>query len=215
MMNRIKTIASHLNPKRLSSHSKKMSTTVHNDNKACCTVPAVPSSYQPKGSIQKWGGFEQVGLIFQHRLKHHLCLAMLRSISLVQRRVTTPFSVCLIYSGQSHDYVPICYSHPWTKCHHESDSFKPQTQLGADILASCLNTRVFMPNFFFPDEPISLDNFPPQTDEQKQALQDFFGGTANPPKTVGKVDQAGEALKKDGYKKLVVYGLCWGRYYFS
>lgn len=72
-----------------------------------------------------------------------------------------------------------------------------------------------MPNFFYPDEPISLDNFPPQTDEQKQALQDFFGGTANPPKTVGKVDQAGEALKKDGYKKLVVYGLCWGRYHFG
>lgn len=112
-------------------------------------------------------------------------------------------------------FRPFHTSHPCIECHHESDSFKPQTQLGADILASCLNTRVFMPNFFYPAEPISLDNFPPQTDEQKQALQDFFGGTANPPKTVGKVDQAGEALKKDGYKKLVVYGLCWGGYRFG
>lgn len=68
-----------------------------------------------------------------------------------------------------------------------------------------------MPDFFYPDKPIDLSNFPPQTDEQKQALQDFFGGTANPQKTVGKVDQVAEALKKDGFKKMVMYGLCWGR----
>lgn len=71
MLNRIKSFTSSFRPKR---HSKKMSTTVHNDNKACCSVPPVPSSYQPKGTIQKWGGFEQVRCVrlSDSRLAHFL-----------------------------------------------------------------------------------------------------------------------------------------------
>lgn len=67
-----------------------------------------------------------------------------------------------------------------------------------------------MPDLFLPDKPLPLSVFPPKTDEDKQMLQDFFGGTANPQNTVSKIDQAGEALKKDGYKKMALYGLCWG-----
>ncbi len=37
-----------------------MSTTVHNTNQACCSIPPVQSDYQPKGSIKPFGDFNRV-----------------------------------------------------------------------------------------------------------------------------------------------------------
>lgn len=34
--------------------------TVHNTNKACCTIPPVDSDYEPKGSFKSFGSFEKV-----------------------------------------------------------------------------------------------------------------------------------------------------------
>ncbi|KIP08540.1 hypothetical protein PHLGIDRAFT_69188 [Phlebiopsis gigantea 11061_1 CR5-6] len=37
-----------------------MSTTTHNTNKACCTIPPVKSDYQPKGTFKSYAGFNRV-----------------------------------------------------------------------------------------------------------------------------------------------------------
>ncbi|KAF5375018.1 hypothetical protein D9758_000097 [Tetrapyrgos nigripes] len=95
-------------------------------------------------------------------------------------------------------------------CVYDIFGFYPQTQQGADILAQTLDTTVYMPDFFEPNDAFPLSRFPPKTDEDKQALQDFFGGAANPPETVKKLTAFGEFLKGNGAKKVVVYGFCWG-----
>ena len=43
-----------------------MSTTVHNTNVACCTIPPVKSDYQPKGSYKSYAGFSKVRLRVDH-----------------------------------------------------------------------------------------------------------------------------------------------------
>jgi len=88
--------------------------------------------------------------------------------------------------------------------------FKPQTQQGADILASQLKAQVFMPDFFEPSPPFPGEKFPPQTDEAKQELQDFFGGPASPPKSVSKLLDFAKTLKGDGFKFVGALGFCWG-----
>jgi len=88
--------------------------------------------------------------------------------------------------------------------------FFPQTQQGADIIASTLSTTVYMPDFFLPSEPFPISKFPPQSSQDKADLQAFFGGAANPGETTNKLLKLGETLKADGKKKVGVYGHCWG-----
>ncbi|KAJ7071488.1 Alpha/Beta hydrolase protein [Mycena amicta] len=95
-------------------------------------------------------------------------------------------------------------------CVYDIFGFFPQTEQGADMLASSLNTAVYMPDFFEPNQPFPAENFPPTTDEGKQALQDFFGGTASPPAAVQKLVAFAEHLKANGAKKVGAYGFCWG-----
>ena len=40
--------------------ARMASTTVHNTNQACCTIPPVLHDYTPKGTIQPHGGFQRV-----------------------------------------------------------------------------------------------------------------------------------------------------------
>jgi len=88
--------------------------------------------------------------------------------------------------------------------------FAPQTQQGADILASQLKATVVMPDFFEPSDPWPADKFPPQTDEEKAKLQAFFGGAANPQKSVAKLIEVTQKLKADGAKYVGAFGFCWG-----
>ena len=88
--------------------------------------------------------------------------------------------------------------------------FKPQTQQGADILADNLNAQILMPDFFEPGEPWPVDQFPPKTDEEKQKLQEFFGGIANPHQSVEKALSVAKALKAEGVEFVGLYGYCWG-----
>lgn len=74
-----------------------------------------------------------------------------------------------------------------------------------------MNAKVVMPDFFAPGGPLDPKRFPPQTDEEKQALQNFFAGPAKPQDAVPKLIRVGEALRKDGAKYVGSYGLCWGR----
>ncbi|KAJ7169507.1 hypothetical protein C8R46DRAFT_1175770 [Mycena filopes] len=83
------------------------------------------------------------------------------------------------------------------------------TQQGADIIASSLKTRVYMPDFFEPDAPFPNENFPPTTEEGKKARQ-FFGGTANPAANIKKLTAFAQHLKSGGAKKVGAYGFCWG-----
>lgn len=89
--------------------------------------------------------------------------------------------------------------------------FKPQTQQGADILAEKLNAHVLMPDFFEPADAWPQDKFPPQTDEEKAKLQQFFGGAASPPNGATKLLKVSEALKQDGAKFVGAFGFCWGK----
>ncbi|KAK7058344.1 hypothetical protein VNI00_001975 [Paramarasmius palmivorus] len=76
------------------------------------------------------------------------------------------------------------------------------TQQGADIVASALNTTVYMPDFFEPHGPFPIEKFPPQTDEDKNQLQEFFGGTANPAENTAKLVAFGRVLKEGGAKRV-------------
>lgn len=86
----------------------------------------------------------------------------------------------------------------------------PQTQQGADIIASSLKTTVYMPDFFEPDGPFPSEKYPPKTDQDKADLQDFFAGIASPPIAIKKLTSFGEFLKSKGAKKVAIYGFCWG-----
>lgn len=90
--------------------------------------------------------------------------------------------------------------------------FFPQTQKGADILANSLNTTVYMPHFFEPDQPFPIEKFPPKTQEQKQELQNFFATVASPSKNTEKLLTFGKELKSAGARKVGVYGFCWGEF---
>jgi dienelactone hydrolase len=67
-----------------------------------------------------------------------------------------------------------------------------------------------MPDFFLPGAPWPVDAFPPKTDEEKQKLQEFFGGPASPPKSVAKLAGIVEQIRKDGAGKVGAFGFCWG-----
>ncbi|KAG6812066.1 hypothetical protein H0H92_004597 [Tricholoma furcatifolium] len=95
-------------------------------------------------------------------------------------------------------------------CVFDIFGFFPQTQQGADIIASALKATVYMPDFFEPHGPFPIDNFPPKTEKEKHDLQNFFGGTASPPAAIKKLTEFGQTLKSSGAKHIGVYGFCWG-----
>ena len=58
---RLRAVAAHLTPRGLSSAAGVATAPViHNDNKACCSVPAAASEYQPKGTFVSFAGFSRV-----------------------------------------------------------------------------------------------------------------------------------------------------------
>ncbi|RXW23830.1 hypothetical protein EST38_g2024 [Candolleomyces aberdarensis] len=95
-------------------------------------------------------------------------------------------------------------------CVFDIFGFFPQTQQGADIVASNLNTTVYMPDFFEPNEAFPSSKYPPKTDQDKADIQAFFGGTASPPKAIAKLTKFGNYLKSQGAKNVGIYGFCWG-----
>lgn len=153
-------------------HFRRNMATIHNSNTACCSIPPVQSSYQPKGTFKSFAGFEKV-------------------------YVTGP-------EGTSRALIAV----------FDIFGFWPQTQQGADILADTLKVKVYMPDFFQPSSPFSLNDYPPNTDEQKAKYQAFFGGPAKIDKAVENVKNVGKVLKAEG-STVGVYGYCWGVYFPS
>ncbi|KAF6766486.1 dienelactone hydrolase [Ephemerocybe angulata] len=164
MLSRLRSVVAHLSP---ISSTARMST-VHNTNKACCTIPPVQSDYQPKGTFKSIGDFKKV-------------------------YVTGP---------EKSDNAIVCV--------YDIFGYFPQTQQGADIVAASTCTTVYMPDFFEPEGPFDINRYPPKTEEDKKAIQDFFGGTANPSAAISKLTKFGEHLKSNGAQKVAVYGFCWG-----
>jgi dienelactone hydrolase len=72
-----------------------------------------------------------------------------------------------------------------------------------------------MPDFYEPEPPFPAEEFPPKTPEAKAELQSFFGTTANPSKAIEKLVTFGNDLKKEGRKRIGVYGICWGALAFN
>ena len=81
-------------------------------------------------------------------------------------------------------------------------------------MAKTSHAQVFMPDFFG-GNPYPLDKFPSKTDQDKKDLQDFFGGSANPPATATKLVDFANVLKGEGFKKVGALGYCWGNVLFA
>ncbi|KAK7536382.1 dienelactone hydrolase [Phyllosticta citribraziliensis] len=92
--------------------------------------------------------------------------------------------------------------------------FFPQTLQGADILAQSDEHRkyqVFMPDWF-EGNPADISWYPPDNDEKKKKLGDFFGGPAAPAKTAARVPKVVEEInsKVQGFESWAILGFCWG-----
>ena len=137
---------------------------------------------------------------------------------------TVPPAVVKDYSPKGH-YITLnngmqCYtSGPSTASSalliiYDIFGFSPQALQGADILALAdtgHEYRVFMPDFFR-GEPVSLSNYPPDTEEKKNKLGAFFAGPANPGETAGKVPALVKEIEEraKGIEKWGSLGMCWG-----
>ncbi|KAI2823866.1 hypothetical protein CBS63078_10611 [Aspergillus niger] len=93
--------------------------------------------------------------------------------------------------------------------------FFPQTIQGADILATASEQkyRVFIPDFF-QGEPADITWFPPQTDDHKQKLGNFFQTKAAPPANLPKipsiVSEANKLAAGGSFQSWSILGYCWG-----
>jgi len=87
--------------------------------------------------------------------------------------------------------------------------FFPQTMQGADMMASSTNSLVIMPDFF-KGKPMDLSVYPPKSDDDRKAIQNFTKTTGNSEERLKELNIILEALKKDGAKKVGVMGFCWG-----
>ncbi|GAK63557.1 dienelactone hydrolase family protein [Moesziomyces antarcticus] len=85
----------------------------------------------------------------------------------------------------------------------------PTTKQGVDVLAEATKARVVLPDFFR-GKPFPQEYYPPNTDEKKQALQDFFGAAGDFQARKPDLDAVVADLQKDGASKLGLMGFCWG-----
>jgi hypothetical protein len=65
-----------------------------------------------------------------------------------------------------------------------------------------------MPDFAGEGNEIKV--FPPETEQEKKKLQNFFAGTAGPPISAGRLVDFANVLKGEGFKKTGALGYCWG-----
>ena len=70
---------------------------------------------------------------------------------------------------------------------------------------------VVMPDFFV-GEPLSLNLYPPDTEEKKKIATDFMSSKADLPRNIEKLMGIRRELgeRYAGVKRWAVYGLCWG-----
>lgn len=68
-----------------------------------------------------------------------------------------------------------------------------------------------MPDFFF-GKPAKPEWYPPDTDEKKKRMGEFFAGPASPPDTAAKIPDVIQEINKQcpGITKWGSLGMCWG-----
>ena len=160
---------------------------------ACCTVPPVTVDYKPKGSYLDLDGMRVCEYTDTDSARKWL-IPNLPSDHTGPSSATS--AILFIYDIFGLDYN--------------------QTLQGADILAHSDDKhhqyQVFIPDWFKGD-PVPLDWFPPDNDEKKKGLGDFFSGKGAPPKTVEAIPSVLKSLtEKTGSKidKWGIIGFCWG-----
>ncbi|KAJ5885508.1 hypothetical protein N7495_010018 [Penicillium taxi] len=86
-----------------------------------------------------------------------------------------------------------------------------QTLQGADLLAARLNAVVVVPDFFKGDT-LAPEVIPPDTEEKKKSMSDFFANQANVPRNIGVLLETVQHLKTrfPSVAKWGGVGLCWG-----
>lgn len=154
---------------------------------ACCSIPAVTSDYTPKGTYKSLGDFDKVYVTGTEGSDKAL-ICVFDIFGFVGRSASLGISLSAALQSR----------------------FFPQTQQGADILASTLGATVYMPDFFAPDGPVPTSRHPPKNKEDEEFLSNFFATTAAPPKAVEKVKAFSQVVKSGGAKRLGLYGFCWG-----
>lgn len=158
-----------------------------NHSKACCNVPpAVTKDYQPKGKYIDLPSPSSSG---GDNMK---CYAT--------GSPDAPSAILIIY---------------------DVFGFSPQAIQGADILAYAAagaqnnhhGYRVFVPDFFL-GKTLARGVIPPDTEEKKKQLGEFFAGPAHPQETAKKVPELVKEIEKSqagtGIKKWGSLGMCWG-----
>lgn len=90
----------------------------------------------------------------------------------------------------------------------------PQTIQGADILAYSDTEhpyQVFVPDFFN-GNAAKIEWYPPDTDDKKKALGDWFPAVASPPQHLPKIPGLLDAAEKHNgnIKSWGIIGYCWG-----
>ncbi|KAJ7655183.1 hypothetical protein DFH06DRAFT_1201840, partial [Mycena polygramma] len=161
-------------------------------------------------------------------LTHHLNKSKMSTASHVIHN--TNKACCSIPPVES-QYTPKgtsdCTIGPFTNVYVTGDKeSKNAIVCGADIIASTLDTIVYMPDFFGKGNAFPTENFHPETKECGEALQAFFKGIAEPGKArdalvaFGKNLKEGAELQAAGsgdqavtvkHTKVGVYGFCWGQ----
>ncbi|KAF2425266.1 hypothetical protein EJ08DRAFT_689420 [Tothia fuscella] len=92
----------------------------------------------------------------------------------------------------------------------------PQTIRGADILAaktaevSGKKTKVFMPDFF--PEPADITQYPPDTPEKVEYINNFFNQHASPKTIIPKIPGLMKSMaeKTSTIQSWGIHGHCWG-----
>jgi dienelactone hydrolase len=89
--------------------------------------------------------------------------------------------------------------------------FYPQTLQGADILSTSNDHQkylVFVPDFF-EGKPADISWYPPDNEDKKKKLGEFFSGVAAPPKNAAKVPDLVKAIgeKYSGIKSWGILGV--------
>lgn len=101
----------------------------------------------------------------------------------------------------------------WPSVIYDIFGFFPQTIQGADILALTDKEhpyQVFIPDFF-DGKPADISWYPPDNDEKGAKLGEFFKTTAAPPKTLERIPEVIDELKKSkGVQEWGIVGFCWG-----
>ena len=74
-----------------------------------------------------------------------------------------------------------------------------------------MQTQVFMPDFF-DGSPADISWYPPDNDDKKQKLGQFFQTTAAPPKALERLSKAMQELQSryTDIEKWGIVGFCWG-----